>query len=97
MKNKITKFVSILSIIFISFFINQNKAEAVVDCVWYSYESGIYYDSSAKTYKPVRTYNGNTLTYKLVYHEKTGADFTLSRSGKKFYDDVMLKLSLIHI
>lgn len=91
MKNKITKFLTILSIIFISFFINQNKAEAVVDCVWYSYESGIYYDSSAKTYKPVRTYNGNTLTYKLVYHEKTGADFTLSRSGKKFYDDVMLK------
>lgn len=47
MKNKITKFVSILSIIFISFFINQNKAEAgrqfssQTACKWYTYQSFI--------------------------------------------------------
>lgn len=41
MKNKITKFLTILSIIFISFFINQNKAEAGGACSWVVYQSRI--------------------------------------------------------
>lgn len=43
MKNKITKFLTILSIIFISFFVNQNKVLAEI-CSWYTYQT--YIDSS---------------------------------------------------
>ena len=41
MKNKITKFLTILSIIFISFFINKNKVEAGGACSWVVYQSRI--------------------------------------------------------
>lgn len=59
MKNKITKFLTILSIIFISFFINQNKAEAT-ECEYILIPPYINENSIATKLQIQWTYYGNT-------------------------------------
>lgn len=59
MKNKIIKFVTILSIIFISFFINQNKAEAT-ECEYILIPPYINENSIATKLQIQWTYYGNT-------------------------------------
>ncbi len=88
MKHK--KISTILIVVFVFFvsFANIKSVAAVDSCTWYTYESGLYYDSSTNRYMPVRTYTGNTLTYKLTF-DTTGYKFKLSRSDKKFADTVI--------
>lgn len=97
MKKPFIKILTILSIIFISFFVGKTSAFAATQCEWYTFESGIYYDSSSKTYKPA--HNFETFSYKLEYKKVTGRDFKIgvidSDNGKfyskKFYSDNFLE------
>lgn len=87
MKNYLIKIFSIIGVIFISFFINKLNVRAVDKCVWHTYESGIYYDSSSKTYKPVEFSAGMPMAYKLTYDSSKKKTFTFSGSGKTFKSD----------
>ena len=84
MKNKITKFLTILSIIFISFFIKSKNTYAF-ECVWnlkptyidFNYENG-----TTKVNRIVNSYdiNGHNSLYILVYDSnRVGSNFVLKR------------------
>lgn len=90
MKNKITKFLTILSIIFISFFINQNKVGAKeISCTWHlrpSYLDFSYENGKTKVNRVMPS--GDIITkndiYILTYNNKrAGANFVLKHQEKK--------------
>lgn len=85
MKNKITKFLTILSIIFISFFINQNKVGAKeISCTWHlrpSYLDFSYENGKTKVNRTMPTGLGREI-YILTYNNKrAGANFVLKRKS----------------
>lgn len=93
MKNKITKFLTILSIIFISFFINQNKVGAKeISCTWHlrpSYLDFSYENGKTKVNRTMPTSIGSEI-YILTYNnKKAGANFVLKR--KSLVTDATLK------
>lgn len=75
MKRLLIKTLILVMTIFIMFFIKNMDVFAVEECNWYSYESGIYYDSNSKTYKPLR--NSGTIAYKLEFRKRVGRDFKI--------------------
>lgn len=87
MKNYLIKIFSVIAVIFISFFINKLNVKAVDNCVWHTYEPGVYYDSSSKTYKPVEFSAGMPMDYKLTYDASKKKSFTFSGSGNSFKND----------
>ncbi len=89
MLNKILKYILPIIIVIMAFFMNVKEIQAVEKCTWYSYEAGIYYDKKTGTYKPVRTYSGNTLSYSLKFDKSyVRGNFKLTRLDKHFSDSV---------
>lgn len=84
MKNKITKFLTILSIIFISFFIKSKNTYAF-ECVWNlkpTYIDFNYKNGTTKVNRIVNSYdiNGHNSLYILVYDSnRAGSNFVLKR------------------
>lgn len=99
MKNYLIKILNIVGILFISFFIDKTNAKAVEKCVWHTYEPGIYYDSSSKTYKPVQFDVGHPMSYTLTFDASKKKSFSFSGSGNEFkkdnnnFKDNLMKLS----
>lgn len=93
MKEKIFKIITTILTIIISFFMFKTRIYAIDECVWYSFESGIYYDEENNIYKPLKVYEDQSFEYKLTFSNKFGKDFKVSVGNvdDKFKDEIIRK------